>query len=274
MFGRPQGICAEQGQDSGSSSDDFYDKMPLRKRAIEAELKTGQHEVWESRFYDGSPFIGIAHGWIISRKTGYVSTTRRLDMGSVKVKDDRIALISEAPNHAWGLMPLEYVVVPWDQQVFLVEPDELLAFCNDVNSGLLRRHPPYGRHLLRVQDFHKDRPTGFPQVPIEYKEYLLRGAITGTVAKTGDDKQDVAVRGEKLLMSGTSVTLGVGKKDGVRTGMRFYPEREAKTGGLSRFFVISLTDRECEVLQCGRDPKDLAKVGQRLSTRDPSYDQE
>jgi hypothetical protein len=195
-------------------------------------------------------------------------------MGIVKVEGNRLALVSEAPGNAWGLMPLEYVVVPWDQHVFLVEPDELLAFCNDVNSGELRNYNPTGKYLLRVEDFDKKRPTGLPKVPTEYEEYLLRTPIQGNVIKMGEDKEDVALRGDKRLMSGTSLTLSVGKKDGVRTGMKFYAERDAETARLSYFIVISLTKNQCELLEYGGEAKSRAKVGQRLTTSAPYYERQ
>jgi hypothetical protein len=195
-------------------------------------------------------------------------------MGSVKVEGNRIALVSEAPGNAWGLMPIEYVVVPWDGQVFLVEPADLLAFCNDINSACLRRSVPAGRYLLRVKDFDKERPKGLPEVPAEYKEYLLRRPIHGAVVRVGDDKQDVAVRAQQWLKSGTSLTLNVGKKDGVRSGMRFFLERDSGTVGLSQFFVISLSERQCELLQCRDDGQDRAKVGLWLTTADPLYERE
>jgi hypothetical protein len=152
--GMQEGAFAKQTEvprDAG----DFYDKIAQRQGIIEADLKTGKHEPWESTFYDGSPTRGFSRGWIISCSKGYVSTTRRRDMGIVKIEGNRLALVSEAPGNYWGLMPLEYVVVPWDQHVFLVESDKLLAFSNDVNSGELRRDNPMGKYLLRIEDYDK-----------------------------------------------------------------------------------------------------------------------
>lgn len=270
--GRQEGVFARQ-KEAPRESGDFYDKIAPRQGIIEADLKTGKHEPWESTFYDGSPTLGFARGWIISRGKGYVSTTRRRDMGIVKVEGNRLALVSEAPGNAWGLMPLEYVVVPWDQHVFLVEPDELLTFINDVNSGELRRYNPRGKYLLRIEDFDKKRPTGLPKVPAEYEEYLLRTPIHGNVIAIGEDKEDVAVRGDKRLRSGISLTLNVGKKDGVRSGMKFYAEKDAEESlRLSDFVVISLTQNRCELLQYSREGKARAKVGLRLTTTDYSYD--
>jgi hypothetical protein len=251
--------------------EEFHSRIGPRREQIDADLKAGPHEPWEGAFSNGAPFRGLDRGCIISRKHGYVSTSRRVDMGVVKAKEDRIALYSEAPFNAWGLIPREYVV-PWDGQVFLVEPDELVSFCNDVNSGKLRHETPFASYLLRVADFAKPRPTGMPRIPAEYKDYLLKTPIAGTVTRVGEDKEDVAVRGGRWLYSGTSLTLSVGKKDGVRAGMRFYPERDPEAAlGLS-FFVISLAERQCELLQCGSGRKDRAEVGLRLTTADLCYD--
>jgi hypothetical protein len=67
--------------------------------------------------------------------------------------------------------------------------------------------------------------------------------------------------------------LNVGKKDGVRTGMRFYAEQESKTALRSSFFVISLGDRECELLQRRDAGQERVKPGLRLTTTDPAYDE-
>jgi hypothetical protein len=251
----------------------FDDARHAKWRAITAELKRGRREPWEGVFYDGSSSIGLARGWMISRKVGYVSTTRRYDWGTVEVKGDRIILVSENPGKPWGLMPLEYVVVPWGPQVYLVEPDCLVAFCNAVNSGGLGRYTPGGEFLLRVEDFDKS-PTGFPRVPEEYKDYLLPKPITGSLAKTNGEKGDVAVLGLKLLRSGFSWTLDVGKKHGVRTGMKFYPAQETDREVSSSFYVIAVMEKESELLEYSftEGAKSQGRPGMRLSTRDPSYE--
>src|SRR5262249_3997289 len=95
-----QAISAQEGVAPEDPSDDVSRKIAARRKAIEADLDAGRHEPWEGVFYNGSPTTGFARGWLISRTKGYVSTTRRIDMGIVKVKGDRIALTSEAPDNA------------------------------------------------------------------------------------------------------------------------------------------------------------------------------
>src|SRR5438105_862216 len=78
------GASAKQREVCRETSDAFHAKIAPKKRRIEADLRVGPHEAWEGQFYDGSPTLGFARGWIISRRAGYVSTTRRVDMGTVK----------------------------------------------------------------------------------------------------------------------------------------------------------------------------------------------
>jgi hypothetical protein len=95
----------KQRENSREAPEAFQAKIGPKKRKIEADLWVGPHEPWEAAFYDGSPSLGFARGWIISRKEGYVSTTRRADMGAVKVERDRIILISREPANAWDSCP-------------------------------------------------------------------------------------------------------------------------------------------------------------------------
>jgi hypothetical protein len=249
------------------------DERHIKLRKIEDDLKRGSHEPWEGVFYDGNPFIGLARGWTISRKVGYVSTTRRYDWGTVEAKGDRLILVSEAPGKPWGLMPVEYVIVPWDSQVWLVEPSEMVEFCNAVNSGRIGKHDTYGQFLLKVEDFGKKR-AGLPQVPEAYKEYLLRKAIVGSIVRGNEEKGDVAVVGLTQLRSGFSWMVDVGKKNGVRTGMKFYQAEAPDQAVSASLHVISVTEKQSELLELssGEGAKSKMKAGMRVTTSDPHYE--
>ena len=83
-------------------------------------------------------------------------------------------------------------------------------------------------------------------------------------------KEDVAVQGERFLYSGLSITLDRGKRDGVRSGMKFhFLDWKSQPLG-SEIFVIALTERSCEVLVCGITTKKgkLFQRGFQLSTAD------
>ncbi|HTU88844.1 MAG TPA: hypothetical protein VMF69_01995 [Gemmataceae bacterium] len=242
--------------------------MAARDKQIRNDLRADAKEPWEGCFYSWDPFR-LGDSWIISRKHGYVSTSKLIDMGRVEASEDRIRLISESPSDSWEKTH-EYVVIRWGKRVYLVEPDYLLSFCNAVNSGMISKEAGRGSiFLLRGTDDHVEA-SGLPQVPKEYKEYLLTKPVTGTIVKINGVKEDVAVHGERFLHSGLSITLDRGKRDGVRSGMEFF-FLDWKSSPLgSEVFVISLTDRTCEVLVCGITTKKgkLFKRGVQLSTAD------
>ncbi len=196
-------------------------------------------------------------------------------MGRVEVEGDRIALVSESPTRPWGLKPLVYVVVPWGERVYLVQDDRLLSFCNDVNAGRFRRPEPTGLYPLRVGGSEK-KVAGLPRVPGEYKQSLLKKPIRATVMKVEGEKQDVAVLGVSYLMDGVALKVNVGKRDGVRTGMRFYREPLDDAEPREEFVVISVTAKECEVLASGvsKGAKKRPRPGMKLTTVDPLWESE
>src|SRR5262249_22167762 len=87
--------AADRSEEAKKAFDTFYAKVWPRRDLIEAELKAGRRERWEGKFSNGSSFF--PQGWIMSRKAGYVSTSRLIDMGRVDTQGDRIALVSESP---------------------------------------------------------------------------------------------------------------------------------------------------------------------------------
>jgi hypothetical protein len=252
------------------------DQIQRRKEAIQVDLKAGRRELWEGSFLATVGLRGSETGWIISGKAGYVSTSRLLDMGTVEAKGDRITLISDLPIKPPKRKLTEYVVVPWGKRVFLVQPRLLLSFCNDVNSGSMRRPgETRGLYLLRVDDW-ETKASGLPKVPKKYQEYLLKNPISGTIVSVNGLKEDVSVLGERALRDGLAVTLSVGKRAGVRTGLTFFPQRESDRldPNLFRIVVISVTAERAELLVVCEDNEKARKrflPGMRLTTSDPLH---
>jgi hypothetical protein len=262
----PQGLV-------GQSAATLSDLADRREAAIRAELRAGRRELWEGSFYATTGFRGLSTGWIVSRKAGYVSTSRLLDMGTVEATGDRITLVSDFPIKPAKRKFTEYVVVPWGERVYLVQPRLLLSFCNDVNSGSMRSPgETRGLYLLRVKDWER-KVSGLPKVPKKYQEYLLKKPISGTIVTVNGPREDVAVLGDRVSRSGLAVTLNVGKRAGVRTGMTFFAEREADRYDLNVFqiVVVSVTAERAELLVVCEDNEKARKrflSGMRLTTSD------
>jgi hypothetical protein len=247
----------------------FLQRKATRDRQIVNDLRADAKEPWEGHFYPTTGFFGRPRrSWIISRKHGYVSRSKLIDMGRVEASGDRIRLISESPSDSWDKNH-EYVVVRWSKRVYLVEPDSLLSFCNAVNGGSISKEKGQGSIYLSRHNDDEIEVTGLPQVPSEYKEYLLEKPITAKIVRINDVKEDVAIRGWQFRYSGLSMTLDCGKRDGIRSGMEFF-FLDWKNRPYSDVYVISLTERTCEVLVCGITTKagKFFRRGVQLSTAD------
>jgi len=192
----------------------------MRERLAVDLGKRAKLEPWEGVFSNGAPFRLIYEGWMISNRYGYASTWSPLDMGRIKVKGDRITLIS-ASRAKPAPPPREYVVVRWGECVFLLRPDRLLGFCNDANSGALQHGIHGWNYLLRESDFGKD-VTGLPLVPTDFRKYLLKRPVRATIVSVGSGQVKTAVPGRKELLRGLPLTLNVGQADGIWPGMRFF----------------------------------------------------
>lgn len=251
-----------------------------RYEQIRRELEKGRKEPWEGQFYD-SPFHGLSFRPLISRKMGFFSTGRRSEYGKVEVAENRdaceyrVLLISDLPMAPDGAKTYEYFMIRWSDRVYLVNPKDMLEFCNAVNSGRLRtKGQPGCPFLLREEDYDKD-VSGLPSVPKQYAEYLLQKPIRGELVGHYGFKEYVAVAGEAALHDGLVVTLNVGYEEGVRTGMKFYPQGSPHQNTCTGY-VIAVGKHDSDLLLAGpwvlsggrkREPKDYPK-GTKFSTVD------
>jgi HEAT repeat protein len=260
----PEGLLDEARE---KADEEFRAAFWEAREQFPKELKKQRIRApWEATFTDAAPFR--ATGWIIGQ--GKYVSTRRLDMGRVEVKGDRISLISSDPLGRSGTTPRHYALVRWHGSVFLVEPEQLLAFCNDVNGGRCQR----GSHsyLRRVEDLWKEL-AGLPQVPTEYRKYLLKQPVRATITKIGSAEVTATVAGRNDPARGVPLTVNVGTADGIHAGMLFYHEYSER-----HVVVVAARDKTATLLVEGfaateRAAKDreLFIPGSQLSTVDALY---
>jgi hypothetical protein len=250
-----------------------------RYEQIKKELEKDRKEPWEGMYHD-SLFIGLGLRPMISRKSGFVSTGKNPELGKVEVAEDReageykVMLVSDLPLRQSGAKTYVYFMIRWGERVYLVNPKDMLEFCNAVNSGRLRKTwqsaCPF---LLRQEDYEKEA-TGLPVVPKQYAEYILPKPIRAVLVRHDRFKERVAVAGETALHNGLVVTLNVGYEDGVRTGMNFYAQGLPDESRCYRGYVIAVGKHESDLLLAvpwlwndglKTDPKDYPK-GTKFST--------
>jgi hypothetical protein len=171
-----------------------------RYEQIRKDLEKDRKQPWEGMFYD-SPFVGLGLRPLISRKSGFVSTGRSSEHGKVEVAEDRqageyrVIVISDLPLRQNGAKTYQYFMIRWGERVYLVNLNDMLEFCNAVNSGQLKNSGQPGcPFLLREEDYDKD-VSGVPAVPKQYAEYILPKPIRGELVGHDRFKERVAVAG-------------------------------------------------------------------------------
>jgi hypothetical protein len=145
-------------------------------------------------------------------------------MGTVKQEGRRIKLISESPlaSSSKKKNELELLVIQWGKRVYLIEPAQMIAFCNWVNSGRPQRDGnPRGRWYYKASD-NDINANGLPDIPKEFGEYLLRKPVLGKIKEIHKRKKDVFVPGLGDLADGVPVSLNIGYKHGLRVGMELF----------------------------------------------------
>jgi hypothetical protein len=202
-------------------------KAAVVAEQIQAELKKGSHEAWEGEF--SMTLIDTSVDLFLCRGRYANVGLKSRDMGRYVKRGNTISLKSElSPDTP----PDEYVVVKWGAQVSLVRPDRLISFCNSVNLGLGAIGP------LKAGD-DKKQPQGLPEVPEEYKKYLLKSEVRATVTQVGKSEVQKNIPGQFHDLEGPMLRVNRGSDDGLLRGIELIH--------FSDTFVV-----EACVVECGK----------------------
>jgi hypothetical protein len=196
-------------------------------------------------------------------KDEYVLEQYRLpdELGHLKRLGVRVSL---HPGGGRNARVPELVHIPWGERSYLVEPSELVAFCNNVNNGQEPRQSVTGLFFLRDGDWEKEAK-GLPRVPDEVKDYVLSRPIVAKIVNVMPFKKNVQIVGHAVLEDGYPVVIDRGKEDGLRLGMRLTRPGEFNT---IIAFVTSVDDKQSTLLAWWLvTSKDKIDPGVVLSTR-------
>jgi len=106
------------------------------------------------------------------------------NLGGVRVDGARIHLDCEHENDPGGFggIRTELVQVPWGERRYLVAPEQMTAFGNDVRSGMESRKGGTGLYLLRSGDEEK-AVSGLPELPEEFQFALDAPVIEARIVE-------------------------------------------------------------------------------------------
>ena len=195
----------------------FVERLQQVERAI-ADVNN-LHENWQRHYfwvgrYEFSHDHGFAELSLSPRSYALREYSRHWEIdyrhGGVWWNRDRNTITLDGTSH----YPLEYVPVRWGKRLYLIPIPRIKEFCDSVNRGTEPRNDRgWGVFLLRQGDWEKE-VTGKPEVPEEFKKYLLDEPVDAMVLSA-----DVRTDTSRRL---ATITLNKGSNDGLLPGMTLY----------------------------------------------------
>lgn len=257
-------------------SDQADEKAAEVRSRITTELDTLHSHPWAGSYYKGDG-LGVNVSLLLAPTSGYLfewhGCTGLYDRnyGSVESRNEELRLSFTFPNIREGFQDIapEFLRVHWGNREYLIPSDDIIGFCNDVNSGTEPRNFVHGRHLLREGD-EKKHVEGFPTLPPKFKPYLLARPVDAEIIGIGTSTTRPSITREWSFKD-TKIVLNVGNGDRVLPGMEFYviePEDVVES-----LLVKSVEDgKSIAMLTQMDDDAVKVEVGWKLSTRPRWYE--
>jgi hypothetical protein len=244
-----------------------------RRDRILAALRKVPDHAWAGEYYQGDG-LGVNQNLLLGPAGDFVFHWRGClgvydrNFGSLRHEGQKIHLDFIYPNELKGFQGVaaELIPVPWGNRHYLIPADEMADFCNAVQKGREPRQGAHGSFLLRKDDW-KLALEGRPELPLEFRAWLLDRPISGTVTAVGSSRLHEGKAGIKFRIS--DVTLNVGKVDGVYPGMEFYFLDESGTSAkVTRVDGRESSAEIVEVLSEGSEGR-TPKAGVSVSSKPP-----
>ncbi len=135
--------------------------------------------------------------------------------------------------------------VRWDKRRYLISPDQMESFCNDVNMGLEPRNNLRGPFYLRVGD-GRQNVTAKPSVPKAWEGFLLKAPLHAKVIKVHTDGR---------------AQIDCGSERGVWKGMQLY-------AGTSSLLEVIEVEPKTSVVTVTMPRQGSIEHGQRVHSKD------
>jgi hypothetical protein len=258
-----------QERDDPKFSKQAESKAKNLKQQIQAEIGQLKDHEWAGEYREGDG-LGVNISLIIAPKSGYLFEWHGClglydrNYGAVTNVNGRLRLsfTFENPQKGFHGIAEEFIPVKWGRRSYLIPSDDVIGFCNAVNSASEPREAQLGRYLLRQGD-EKIKVSGEPTVPAEYRTYLLKSPVHAEIIKVGPPTTRPSVCDWKF--KDTPVTLNAGKNSGLLPGMELdviYPNFVVES-----VKIKSVRDNAAEGIMTQAGEESIGpKVGWKLST--------
>ena len=268
-------VVSAAERDWGKFSTNSQQVAESKRRTILAEIEKLPNHQWAGEYYAGDG-LGVNTSFVAAPDSGFVFEWHGCvglydrNYGAVAWTNDRIRLsfIFENDREGFEGIAPELTPVSWGPRHYLIPADAFVAFCNEINQGQEPRSDSHGTYLLRRGD-EKKAVSGFPEVPEQYRKYLLANPVESMIIAVGQYTIDPGVAG--WISKEISVTLNAGTHQGLGVGMELVITEPANLMESVRITRTEETRAEAVVVQL-RDGEPRPKVGWRLSTRAPQHE--
>jgi len=221
----------------------------------------------------GTYYCGDGLGWNVSLhiapKAGFAYARSGClgmydhNFGSVTVSSTGLHITCQLPNRGIGRerIPDDFIPVRWGQRHYLVGADQMLAFCNSINSGW-EPAPSSTRggrsFLFLMREGDPKTVTGQPQVPAAYQPYLLAHPVQAKILSREPGK----VVNNRLI---TLAVIDAGSADGILPGMEF----RRKFDPFGPVATVTTTQAHSAEVQIVQFPSQASppEIGAELSTK-------
>src|SRR5256885_5650535 len=160
-------------------------------KRIQLELRHLKNHDWAGEYFFGDG-LGVNVSLALAPDSGFVFSWRGclglydLNYGEVEFSDGTIKLRFKYPNKRVGFEGIapEFLPVRWGKRRYLVALDRMVDFTNAINAGTEPNTlfgGQSGRFLLRRGD-EKGQVAGQPNIPAEYRSYLLASPIKAKIS--------------------------------------------------------------------------------------------
>ena len=255
-------------------ADDKFSELAARKAEkrqakIKKEFGTLDKHPWAGEYGYGDG-LGVNVTLVIAPKHGFdfewrgcLGTYDR-NHGSVSFAGNIVSLLCKYPNKEKSRIGVaeELIPVPWGNRNYLIPKDDVVGFCNEINSGNEPRTGFYGNYLMRSGDEEK-KVVGWPDLPDQYMACLLTAPLEANLIRVGDSIVRPSICDWNF--KDTVVFLDVGEKDGAQVGMELHLIEHAS--GVETVKITKIHDATCECLMIGFEDGWVApQVGWKFST--------
>ena len=263
---------------AGRANDKFSENAAatantLRERILAEIKQLGDHD-WAGEYYEGDG-LGVNISLAVAPKAGYVFEWHGCvgvydrNYGSLAWANDRIRLSFTFDGKTQGVQEMapEFTPVRWGKRRYLIPANDLVGFCNKINAGEEPRADVHGSYLLRRGDEGAEI-SGFPNVPKEYRPYLLDRPISARILSVG--KYVTRPSSGEWKFKDTPVALSFGSAKGLRVGMELYvtePRNVVESVWVTRVEV----DRSEAIMTQIEEKQPGPERGWQLSTQAPWY---